>query len=136
MVSGKEPLRLLKLRSSTVRPVSSPILGLRQPVRLLFNKTSSLSVALMPPIPAGRQPENLLLAITKTERVERPRVGGIVVAKRLLLIKRASRSLENKSDGNEPSNSLKRISRYFNVGNDRTTVGKLPTNLLLLRSSS
>lgn len=110
------------------------MLGLRQPVRLLLSRM--ISSAVRPPIPAGTQPENLLLATTSTETGDLSSVNGIEVAKRLLLMNRASKSFKKRSVGKSPSNSLKRMSKNFSIGSDRTTVGKPPTNLLLLRSSS
>lgn len=59
----------------------------------------------------GRQPVKWLLARTKTEAGELPRLAGMVWVKRLLLRKIASSDLEKTEEGRGPSNSLKRRSR-------------------------
>ncbi|KAF8097447.1 hypothetical protein N665_0289s0034 [Sinapis alba] len=71
-----------------------------------------------------------------TETGESPRLSGNSNRNRLWLMKIASRSLLKSSLGTGPSNSLNRRSRNFNDGNWRITVGNLPANRLLLRSSS
>lgn len=84
----------------------------------------------------GMQPPSLLFAKTTTETGELPRLSGMLELNRLSFKNSASRSLSNSLEGRDPSKSLNRRSRYFNEGMLRTTMGKGPTNLLLLKSNS
>lgn len=133
---GKGPWRLLKLTSNTVRFLSIPTCGGKQPVKLSFIKISSFKVFPILPMLPGMQPPRLLLANTKTDTGEFPRFSGMPNRNLLSLRKIASKSLSKSLFGTGPSNSLNLKSKNFNEGNDSTTSGKLPTKRLLLRSSS
>jgi hypothetical protein len=63
-------------------------------------------------------------------------LDGIPCLNRLLFRKRASNGLSKIAGGIGPSKSLNRISKYFKDGRVRRAGGNLPTNLLLLISSS
>lgn len=136
MLLGRDPTNLLKLASNTVKFFSFPISGGRQAVRLLLSTMISFRVPAILPMLEGKHPLKLLLAKTTTETGEFPRLGGISKWNLLLLTNMASRSLSKSWEGSPPSNSLNLISKYFNMGSDRTTLGNGPTNLLLLISSS
>ena len=105
-------------------------------MRLSFKRIISLSVFPIFPILPGIHPPRLLLAKTNTETGELPRFSGMPNLNLLSLIKIASRSLSKSWEGTEPSNSLKRRSKYLSVGKDKTTFGNFPTKRLLLMSSS
>lgn len=136
MLLGRDPTNLLKLASNTVKFLSFPISGGRQAVRLLLSTMISFRVPAILPMLEGKHPLKLLLAKTTTETGEFPRLGGISKWNLLLLTNMASRSLSKSWEGSPPSNSLNLMSKYFNTGSDRTTLGNGPTNLLLLISSS
>lgn len=133
---GSGPTSSLKLTSSTVSFLSSPISLGKQDLRPLFMRIISLRVFDMLPMLAGKQPPKRLLARTITETGEFPMLLGISNRNRLLLMKMASRSLSKSADGTVPSNSLNRRSRYLRDGRRSTTSGNFPAKRLLLRSSS
>lgn len=136
MLLGKDPTNLLKLTSNTVKFFSFPISGGRQAVRLLLSTMISFRVPAILPMLEGKHPLKLLLANTATDTGEFPRLVGISKWNLLLFTNMASRSLSKSWEGSPPSNSLNLMSKYFNEGSDRTTLGNSPTNLLLLISSS
>lgn len=136
IVEGNDPWSWLKLTSNTSTFFKSPIWGGKQPVRLLFKRMISFKVLAILPILPGIQPPRSLFANTKTETGEFPRFFGIPNLNLLSFKNIASKSLSNSLEGTGPSNSLKRRSKYLSEGKERTTLGKFPTNLLLLMSSS
>lgn len=135
-VLGKIPLNELELVSKTVKFPRLPISIGKHPTSLLLETIISFKVFPILPMLLGRQPWKWLLAMTKTETGELPKVCGMVDVKRLLFKNKASNSLLKSSGGSWPSKSLYLRSRYLRFGIERTTVGKEPTNRLLLTSSS
>lgn len=134
-LKGTDPENLLKLASKTVALPSIPISGGKQPPRLLPMKIISFKLVICP-ILRGMQPVKLLFANDTTETVEFPIVSGIVHSNRLSFKNRASRCMLKSSRGTQPSKLLYRKSIYCTLGQVRTTVGKSPTNRLLLTSNS
>ena len=132
----KTPVNELECAENTVALPSIPISFGKQPPKSLFEKTISFKVFPILPMLFGMHPVNLLLAKTTTEAVDSPRVSGICPVNRLLFTNRASSSFSNTSSGRLPSKSLNLMSKYLRAGNDRTTLGKAPTNRLLLTSNS
>ena len=133
---GKIPLKELELISKTVRFPRLPISAGKHPASLLLETIISFRVFLIFPMLRGMHPWKWLLAMTKTETGEFPRVSGMMDVNRLLFKNKASSSMLKSSAGNLPSKSLYLRSRYLRFGIERTTWGKEPTNLLLLTSSS
>lgn len=105
-------------------------------MRLSFRRMISLRVLPIFPILPGKQPPRSLLAKTSTETGELPRFSGMPNLNLLSLRNMASRSLSKSWEGTGPSNSLNRRSKNLRAGKDSSTLGKLPTKRLLLRSSS
>lgn len=133
---GSGPRSSLKLTSSTVSSLSSPISLGKQDLRPLFIRIISFRVFDILPMLAGRHPPKRLFASTITETGEFPMLFGISKRNRLLFMKMASRSLSKSSGGTVPSNSLNRRSRYLRDGRRSTTSGNFPAKRLLLTSSS
>jgi hypothetical protein len=127
ILEGNEPCKWLKLTSNTVSFLRSPISGGKHPVRLSFKRIISFIVFPIFPILPGIHPPRLLFANTNTETGELPRFSGMPNLNLLSLRKTASRSLSKSWEGTGPSKSLKRRSKYLSVGNDKTTLGNLPT---------
>ncbi|TYG85255.1 hypothetical protein ES288_A13G038500v1 [Gossypium darwinii] len=88
------------------------------------------------PMLRGIHPSNLLLANVTTETVDLPIVSGMLQVKRLSFKNNASRSFSKSSGGKQPSKLLNRRSIYLTLRHDSTTLGKSPTNQLLLTSNS
>ena len=105
-------------------------------MRLSFMRMISFKVLPIFPMLPGIHPPRLLFARTRTEIGEFPRFSGMPNRNLLSFKKIASRGLSKSWEGTESSNSLKRRSRYLREGKESTTLGNLPTNRLLLRSSS
>ncbi|KAJ6857811.1 hypothetical protein NC651_039287 [Populus alba x Populus x berolinensis] len=112
------------------------IWGGKHPVRLSFMRMISFRVLPIFPMLSGTHPPRLLFARTRTEIGEFPRFSGMPNRKLLSFKKITSRGLPKSWEGTKPSNSLKRKSRYLREGKESTTLENLPTNRLLLRSSS
>lgn len=105
-------------------------------MRLSFISISSFNVLPIFPMLAGMHPPRSLLANTRTETGELPKLSGMPKRNLLSLRNKASKSLSKIFEGTGPSKSLNLRSKNFNEGNERTTFGNPPTNLLLLKSSS
>lgn len=133
---GNGPTKLLKLTSKTVTFWNTPKLSLKQPVSPLFIRRICVNVLAILEMLEGTHPRNPLLARTRTDTGEFPRFWGKEDWNLLLLMNKASSFLSKSSVGISPWNSLKRISRNFREGKEKTTDGKFPENLLLLMSSS
>lgn len=129
-------MKELEPAANTVALPSIPICVGKQPPKSLLEKTISFNVLAIFPMLFGMHPVSLLFAKTTTEAVDWPRVSGMEPVNRLSFTNKASSSFSKTSSGRLPSKSLNLMSRYLRAGNDRTTVGKGPTNRLLLMSNS
>ena len=129
-------MKELEPAANTVALPSIPISVGKQPPKSLLEKTISFNVLAILPMLFGMHPVSLLFAKTTTEAVDWPRVSGMEPVNRLSFTNKASSSFSKTSSGRLPSKSLNLMSRYLRAGNDRTTVGKGPTNRLLLMSNS
>ncbi|KAG4168477.1 hypothetical protein ERO13_A12G026901v2 [Gossypium hirsutum] len=132
---GKAPTNELKLASNTVRFLSEPTSGGKQPPRSLFMKIISSKFSILPML-CGIQPLNLLLANVTTETVDWPIVSGMVEVNLLLFKNNASSFISKSSGGIWPSKLLNLMSMYLTLDQDNVTFGKEPTNRLLLTSNS
>uniref|UniRef100_A0A0Q3PIJ8 Uncharacterized protein n=1 Tax=Setaria italica TaxID=4555 RepID=A0A0Q3PIJ8_SETIT len=74
---GMAPMSLLKLRSSTVSPLSAPISGGMHDLSPVFMRMIWSSVPDMLATDAGRHPPKSLLASTSTDAGELPTLSGI-----------------------------------------------------------
>lgn len=136
MDSGKDPTSSLELTSNTVSLSRNPSSEGKQPFSPLFVMMISLRVSFIFPKLEGKQLLRLLLAKTMTDAVESPMFSGREERNPLLLTKTASSFTSKRRDGMSPLNLLNLMSRYLREGRERTTVGNLPENWLLLMSSS
>lgn len=99
-------MSLLKLRSSTVSPLSAPISGGMHDLSPVFMRMIWSSVPDMLATDAGRHPPKSLLASTSTDAGELPTLSGIRKRNRLELRKMASSWRSKSSGGTGPSKSL------------------------------
>lgn len=132
---GTLPWNKLELASKTLKFLSDPISYGKHPDSLLFESIISFKLYMLP-IDRGMQPLKLLLANVTTETVEYPIVSGMLDQNLLWFKKSASSFISKSAHGNSPSKLLYRRSRYLRVVQDKTTLGKEPTSLLLLTSNS